>query len=333
MKNKKDIIFTLPSKGSLYTPSLEYLRNIGMELLRTSERVYRGRMTNFGNVDVLFQNANEIPRIIMQGDADIGITGLDIINENYWLQRPGVNVLCSDLQYGAAVLSIAVPLEWYDIKNLKDLCYLAEDWYAKGRKLQIATKFPNLTSTFLREHHLWNFQIQRSVGSTELAPAMGFADIIVDLSSTGKTLEANRLKGLENGQIFRSQACLIGNGGNILKNREKRDFLTYLLNRTDALQSSKNIKKLFFTMNNPYVKKFLSTIQGHGLSAHSRQTIGSKETQISVILEEKKLEPLLRITSNSNLRDVRFEDVSYMLAAGRPQASNAFKRLKQKYPG
>lgn len=331
MKNTKGVILTVPSKGSLYQPSLEYLRNTGMDIRRAGDRVYRGGMANFENVDVLFQNANEIPRIIMQGDADIGITGLDIISENFWLQRSGIDVLCPDLRYGSASLSIAVPLEWYDIKNFEDLRYLAEDWYAKGRKLQIATKFPNLTSAFLREHHLWNFKIQYSVGSTELAPAMGFSDIIVDLSSTGKTLEANRLKELENGAIFRSQACLIGHGDNILKNKEKSDFLTYLLNRTGALHASNDIKKLFFTMKNSSVNKFLETIEKQGFQAHSKQTIGAKETQISVILEKKKLEPLLRMTSNVDLRDVRFENVSYLLASGKSRASGTLKHLKQKY--
>ena len=316
----------------MHHSTLEYLKNIGMEVWRAGERVYRGKMSNFEEVDVLFQNANEIPRMIVQGDADLGVTGLDIITERFWDRQIPLDVFYPDLKYGRAGLVLAVPVEWYDIKSFEDLRYLAEDWYAHGRKLQIATKFPHLTSSFLRERHLWNFEIQHSVGSTELAPEMGFSDIIADLSSTGKTLEANRLKELEGCVIFKSQACLVGNGGNILKSQEKRDFLSYLLHRTEALHASKKVKKLFFTMKKSHVKKFCKIIEALGVPSHSQQTVGTDESQISVILKEERLESLLRETHDMDIRDVRAEDVSYLLAADRSRTMEIFRLLKRKYP-
>ena len=79
----------------------------------------------------------------------------------------------------------------------------------KKRFLRVATKYPNLTRQFLYSKGVTQFQLVKSLGSTEVAPFTGTAEIISDITSTGATLKANKLRILKDGEILKSQACLM----------------------------------------------------------------------------------------------------------------------------
>ena len=79
----------------------------------------------------------------------------------------------------------------------------------KKRLLRVATKYPNLTRQFLYSKGVTQFQLVKSLGSTEVAPFTGTAEIISDITSTGATLKANNLRILKDGEILKSQACLM----------------------------------------------------------------------------------------------------------------------------
>ena len=53
------------------------------------------------------------------------------------------------------------------------------------------------------------FQLVKSLGSTEVAPFTGTAEIISDITSTGATLKANNLRVLKDGEILKSQASMM----------------------------------------------------------------------------------------------------------------------------
>ena len=73
----------------------------------------------------------------------------------------------------------------------------------------MASKYPNLTRTFLYSKGVTQFQLVQSLGSTEISPFTGTAEIISDITSTGATLKANNLRILKDGLILRSQAVLM----------------------------------------------------------------------------------------------------------------------------
>ena len=73
----------------------------------------------------------------------------------------------------------------------------------------MASKYPNLTRTFLYSKGVTQFQLVQSLGSTEISPFTGTAEIISDITSTGTTLKANNLRILRDGLILRSQAALM----------------------------------------------------------------------------------------------------------------------------
>ena len=79
----------------------------------------------------------------------------------------------------------------------------------KKKLLRVATKYPNLTRQFLYSRGVTQFQLVNSLGSTEVAPFTGTAEIISDITSTGATLKANNLRILKDGHILKSQACLM----------------------------------------------------------------------------------------------------------------------------
>jgi ATP phosphoribosyltransferase len=75
--------------------------------------------------------------------------------------------------------------------------------------MRVATKYINLTRTFFASHGVVDYRIVESAGATEGAPAVGTAEMIVDITTTGATLAANGLKVLDDGVILRSQANLV----------------------------------------------------------------------------------------------------------------------------
>jgi ATP phosphoribosyltransferase len=80
----------------------------------------------------------------------------------------------------------------------------------------------------LQSHGLTGYRIVESLGATEGAPAAGSAEIIVDITTTGSTLTANRLKVLEDGLILRSEAVLAGR-----KNVMKKPLVNTLRERLE----------------------------------------------------------------------------------------------------
>ena len=110
----------------------------------------------------------------------------------------------------SANLVLAVREENIDLFTTLDLDEVADDFRRKNKNLvRIGTKYPNLTRSFLYSRGVTNFQIVKSLGATELMPIIGTAEFISDITSTGQTLKANKLRVLNDGLILKSQACIL----------------------------------------------------------------------------------------------------------------------------
>jgi len=228
------VIFTLPSKGELAEPTIRFLTDCGLRPVKTSPRQYAAQIPALPNVSVLFQRAQDIAPKVADGTADLGITGLDIVSE-YEEGSKSLITLHENLGYGHCDLVLAVPETWIDVDSLADIAEVALDFReVKGRDLRVATKFPNLVRRFLLENGVSYFSIVAAHGAIEAAPAMGYADIVADLSTTGTTLRANHLKPLEDGVILRSQACLIANARALRQRKSVLDVARSLLEVIDA---------------------------------------------------------------------------------------------------
>ncbi len=206
----KPLILAVPSKGRLEELSREVFAKAGMQINRPKgARSYAGSLDGFNNVVVQFLPASEIARGLIAGTIDIGVTGEDLIHET---MENGIEKIeiSNRLGFGKADVVIGIPDAWIDVQNMRDLADVASDFREKhSRWLCIATKYIQLTRSFLSEHGIAQYKIVNSVGATEAAPATGAADLIVDITSTGSTLKANGLRIIEDGVILKSQACLI----------------------------------------------------------------------------------------------------------------------------
>jgi ATP phosphoribosyltransferase len=144
---------------------------------------------------------------------------------------------------------VAVPETWIDVSNCADLWHLSGYYQShKGRGLRIATKYPVLTSQFLRRHNITNCKIFSPHGALEAAPLTDTADMIVDLTETGTTLRENHLKLLDDGVVLESQACLIANMRLLQANAQALKAAETVLELIDAHNQARNRANLIAAM-------------------------------------------------------------------------------------
>ncbi|MFP3854968.1 MAG: ATP phosphoribosyltransferase [Anaerolineales bacterium] len=203
--NRQDIRLALPSKGRLAADALDFLAEAGLRVHKPNPRQFEASIPNLPDLSVLFQRAGDIAVSVREGSVDFGITGWDVVSE-----RAGRNgeiiAMQRQLGFGECTLEVIVPESWQATKAMADLPAGTSE-----QPLRVATKFPNLTQAFFEKHNLTPVELIKSEGTLEAAPAIGYAQVIVDLVSTGTTLRDNRLKPLQDGRILASQACLVAN--------------------------------------------------------------------------------------------------------------------------
>ena len=208
MKNL--ITIGLPSKGRLKEDSIDYL--IKNNLKPTSiggERNYFAEVKNFPNIKIIYLHAKEIIQRLGDSTLDIGISGLDLLNESPTNLKKKIEVK-KKLDFGSANVVVAVPDSWIDVQTIADLEEVSFDFRdKKNSRLRVATKYPNLTNNFLFSKGVTQYKLVPSLGATETYPFIGSSEIITDITSTGATLKANNLRILKDGYILRSCACVL----------------------------------------------------------------------------------------------------------------------------
>lgn len=204
------LIIAVPSKGRLQENTNAFFARAGLKVARPGGvRNYRGHLKGVENVEIAFLSASEIAKELKAGSVHLGVTGEDLVREHLANPQDYVDLLLK-LGFGHANVVIAAPKAWIDVRSMEDLSDVALDMPARyGHRLRVATKYVNLTRAFFARHGIVDYKIVESLGATEGAPAAGSADVIVDITSTGSTLEANNLKILDDGVMLRSEANLV----------------------------------------------------------------------------------------------------------------------------
>lgn len=221
------LTLAIQKSGRLSDGSLKLLRESGFDI-QTSNRALIARANNFP-LEILFVRAKNIPELVNDGVADIGICGLDTMEE----QAKSKLGIFQKLGFARCRMAIAAK------KKIN----------ISGKK--IATTFPVILQSYLDKKNI-NAEIIPFEGSVEITPNIGLSDAICDIVSTGSTLKMNGLVELET--VFESEAVLIG----------RKDMPTkaelLLQNFLIRLQSSIQAKQTkYIVMNAP--KKSLAQIQ------------------------------------------------------------------------
>ena len=165
------------SKGRILTESLPLLARIDVRPLddpdTTRKLIFE---TNHAEIRLIVIRASDVPTYVLNGGADLGIAGKDVLMETD-----------SDNLYEPLDLNIA---------RCRLMLAGSQDAPEMSRRLRVATKYVTITRNFFAERGQ-QVEIIKLYGSMELAPVLGLSDLIVDLVNTGNTLKENGLVALE----------------------------------------------------------------------------------------------------------------------------------------
>ncbi|TDA33182.1 MAG: ATP phosphoribosyltransferase [Hadesarchaea archaeon] len=204
-------------KGHLEEPTVRLLQNSGIGVVGRDGRQLFCR-THDPDLELVFVRAEDIPDFVAEGATDLGITGYDLVCES---QKENEVVELLDLGYGRTRMVIASP-EGSEISSPSD--------YRPG--LRVATEFPNLTRRYFSQKGV-EVEVVNLTGAAEIAPLIGVADLIVDVTSTGTTLRTHRLRVVDT--ILESTARLIANRRSLEEKGEKiEEIRTALKSATEA---------------------------------------------------------------------------------------------------
>jgi len=183
------ITVALP-KGRIAEDTLEIFRKIFGSSFMFEDRKL---ILEEGNFRFLMVRNQDIPTYVTEGAADIGVVGLDVLEEH----KPNV-VRLLDLQIGKCKVCIELDFSRSELK--------------------IATKMPNITRNYFAKLAV-GVKIIKLYGSIELAPLVGLSDAIVDVVETGSTMKQNGLKVA--GDIMQSSAYLIANKNSFIIKKDE----------------------------------------------------------------------------------------------------------------
>ncbi len=240
----ENVRLSLPSEGRMSQSTMDFLSACGLTVDRPHNRSYGARIPALPQLEVLFQRAGDIAVSVRDGIVEFGITGLDMVAERGG-DGSAILVLHDDLRYGQCRLCVAVPEKWENVHTMADLAAYV---HTLGRPLRVVTRFPNLTSRFLTRHQIRPFILVPADGTLEVAPTIGYADIIADLVVSGQTLQANRLRMLKDGEIFSSRAVLIANRQALRRSPLARSIARYLLEFIEAHLRAGELVSVFANM-------------------------------------------------------------------------------------
>ena len=214
----------IQTKGRLNEQSIELLHELGIDV-DAAKRKFLSKAANFP-IEVLYLRDDDIPQVVANGTAALGIVGLNEVAER------GCDVdVVTKLGFGGCRISLAIPKadEYQGVE------------YFQGKR--IATSYPAILGKFLCEQGV-EAEMEVITGSVEIAPAAGIADAIFDIVSSGGTLVTNGLKEVE--RVFESEAVLIANKN---LSAEDKELLDELLFRIESERVSRG--KKYLLMNIP----------------------------------------------------------------------------------
>ncbi len=267
----------IPNKGRLREPAVELLKNAGLRMLESSEKALFIK-TNNESIDIIAARVEDIPEFVESGAADVGIVGRDIVYE----KGVRVNELM-ELNFGYCSLVLAVK-EDSGIRSVKDI----------KDGMRVATKFVNSAKSYFKRNNKKVEIIQLS-GAVEVAPVIGMADAIVDLTSTGSTLRTHGLRAVDT--ILKSCAVIIAN-------RECRgSTLDELLMDIQGVVSAEKKRYLMVNMPEDKLEELEKTSKGM-LSPTVTKLDKPGWISAQMVVEEREILELIKKLKGLGGRDV-----------------------------
>ena len=235
MFNKK-ITIAIQSKGRLYEESKKLLSNSGISF-RIIENKLLTRASNV-NVDILQVRDDDIPSLVSNKVADLGIVGKNLLDEQLAGDKSLSVREIINLGFSKCKLCFAKPKD----STTESL----------NNKI-IASSYPNLVNQYLKQNKI-KADVIKINGSVELTPYIGIADYVCDLVSSGATLEANNLVATET--LMESEAVLISSS-----DVDDTNFFD-LVNRFKGVINAKDSKYVMLNCDESNIKKICALLPG-----------------------------------------------------------------------
>jgi len=180
-------------KGSLFEGSLRVLRAAGVEIGALADP---GRLLIVDTDEIRFiiGKPTDIPAYVAYGAADVAIAGADVLAE------AALDVAeLADLRFGACRFVVA---------EREGSSAEIADSYRRLGVVRVATKYPRITEAYFADRGV-QVEIVKLHGNIELAPLIGLADQVVDITATGTTLRDNHLRIVD--EVMASSARFVAN--------------------------------------------------------------------------------------------------------------------------
>lgn len=172
--NSQKLTIAMP-KGRIFEEAVHFLQQAGLqvtaELQDSRKLIIPVKNTQ---LEFILAKPTDVPTYVEYGVADVGVVGKDVLLEE---ERDVYELL--DLRIGYCRMMVAGMPDWKQTESPR-----------------VATKYPKIASRYFREQGQ-QVEVIKLNGSVELAPMIGLADRIVDIVSTGRTLQENGLVELE----------------------------------------------------------------------------------------------------------------------------------------
>jgi len=227
----------IQKSGRLSEKSLQLIKESGI-FINNGNRKLITQASNFP-LEILYLRDDDIPQSVEDGVADIGIVGLNEVEE----KDKNINVI-EELGFSKCRMSLAIP---------KNIQYSGIEYF--NNKV-IATSYPEILKKFLNSKSI-SSEIHEISGSVEIAPGIGMADAIFDIVSSGSTLISNGLKEVET--ILYSQAVMISN---FSISDKKKHILNELIFRIHSVQKARKNKYILLNAPNDRLNEIFKLLPG-----------------------------------------------------------------------
>jgi ATP phosphoribosyltransferase len=282
--------------------TLALLKDCQLNVVKPNPRQYVAQIKQLPGMEVWFQRATDVVRKLMYGDVDLGIVGYDMLAE-IGDNDPELVILHDALGFGHCHLALGVPMsgKFAHVNNLEEL--KAMPW-SESNPLRVVTGYHNIARNYFAEKGFKHVVLLSADGALEAAPAMGSADIILDLVSTGVTLRENNLKQIDGARIMESQGCLVANRRALLERPGLLEICHELIERLEAHLTAENYYSVVANMTGSSGEEVSARLFEAGLGGLQGPTIspvytksGDKESGLYaavICVPKKELYPAVK---------------------------------------
>lgn len=263
MKKSRNLRIAIQKSGRLSKRCLALLSKCGIEF-EIGQNQLLCRAENYP-IELMLVRDDDIPSYVRDGVCEVGIVGLNELREKV-LDRDednnGVTIL-HHLGFSRCRLALAVPskLTYQGLKSFEGM--------------NIATSYPVILKRFMEKNGI-KVNIFEVSGSVEVTPAIGVADGVCDLVSTGATLESNGLREVET--ILESEAVLVKTGKEL--SGEKEAILAKLLPRIEAVLKAEGSRYVMMNAPKSVLDKVFAILPG--METPTIMELGNDSSRVAV---------------------------------------------------